>query len=113
MKNIDIKREVFDTLENWTTYKNEILLDGKKVGTAYTMINLEDDSEVYLEDIGIEEEFRNRGIGTHVIKTLAGEYGFLYFAPTDENNKRLYERIAEEYIGGPEVDQGFGVYYLE
>lgn len=111
---LKLKKELYDELENWETEKHEIIKDDEVVGVAYTIVNTEDTDEVYLEDISIEENYRNQGIGSWTIKQLAEEYGFIYFSPTNENNKRLYERIAEEYtVNTPEVDQGFGVYYLE
>lgn len=114
MTNLKIIKSLFDTEGTWETTKNEILQNGVKVGTAYTIVNAEDDRKTYLEDIVIEEEYRNQGIGTWAINELAKEAGFLYFAPTCENNQRLYERIAEEYnTNVPEVDQGYGVYFIE
>ena len=111
---LKLKKELYDQLENWETEKHEILKDEELIGTAYTMLDTEDDAEVYLEDIEIDKNYRGQGIGTWVINKLAEEYGFIYFAPTNENNKRLYERIAEEYaVNTPEVDQGFGVYFIE
>ena len=114
MTNLKIIKSLFDTEGTWKTTKNEILQNGVKVGTAYTIVNTEDDRKTYLEDIGIDEEYRNQGIGAWAINELAKEAGFLYFAPTNENNQRLYERIAEEYdTNTPEVDQGYGVYFIE
>lgn len=109
-----LETTIFDTEGTWTTRKNEIIMNGQKVGTAYTMTDSEDEDRTYLEDIVIKAECRNKGYGTQAIRTLAKEYGYIYFAPTDENNKRLYERIAEEMeTDVPEVDQGYGVYFLE
>lgn len=116
-----IETKEFDKLENWITYENEIIVDDQVIGKAYTMVQYDEDgdkeNEVYLEDIDIYEEFRNQGHGTQAIKMLAEENEFLFFAPTDENNQRLYERIAsdmeEEMSDVPEVDQGYGVYFLE
>lgn len=115
MKNIELKKELFDELAGYETYTTEILLDGVKVGRADVIVPPEEESDqVYVEWIGIDEEYRNQGIGTQVINMLAEEYGFIYFAPCDEDNVRLYERIAEEMTEDtPEVDQGFGVYFLE
>ena len=111
---LKINREIYDIEGTWETEKHEIIKDDEVVGVAYTIVNTEDTDEVYLEDISIKENYRNQGIGSWTIKQLAEEYGFIYFSPTNENNKRLYERIAEEYtVNTPEVDQGFGVYYLE
>ena len=116
-----IETTKFDELGTWITYENKIIVDDQVIGKAYTMVEYDEDGDkeeqVYLEDIVINEEKRNEGYGTQAIKMLAEENDFLYFAPTDENNQRLYERIAsdmeEEMSDVPEVDQGFGVYFLE
>lgn len=118
---MNIKTTTFDKLENYITYENEILVNDEVVGKAYTIVEYDQDwdkqEQVYLEDIVIYEQYRNQGFGSKAIKMLAEENEFLYFAPTDENNQRLYERIAsdmeEEMSDVPEVDQGFGVYFLE
>lgn len=118
---MNIETKEFDKLENYTTYENEIKVDDQAIGKAYTIVEYDDDGDkeeqVYLEDIVINEEKRNEGYGTQAIQMLAEENEFLYFAPTDENNQRLYKRIAsdmeEEMSDVPEVDQGFGVYFLE
>lgn len=118
---MNIKKTIFDQLENWTTYQNQILINDEVVGEAFIMVQYDEDGdkeqEVYLEDIMIKEEYRNQGFGSKAIKMLAEENEFLFFAPTDENNQRLYERIAsdmeEDLSDVPEVDQGYGVYYIE
>lgn len=109
-----LEKKLFSTLGAWDTFRMTILIDGKKVGSADVMINNDDSDEVYIEWLEINEEFRGQGLGTKALNLLAETYGFIYFAPTDEDNQRLYERIAEEYgADAPEVDQGFGVYYME
>ncbi|QXN86274.1 GNAT family N-acetyltransferase [Tetragenococcus halophilus] len=118
---MNIKTKEFDNLENWITYENQIFVNNELLGKAYSMVEYDEDGDkkeqVYLEDIIIYEQYRNQGFGTQAIKMLAEENEFLYFAPTDENNQRLYKRIAsdmeEEMSDVPEVDQGFGVYFLE
>lgn len=109
-----LEKKLVKTLGTWETYAIDILVDNKKVGSADVMINTNDTDEVYIEWVGINEEFRNQGLGTKALNLLAETYGFIYFAPTDEDNQRLYERIADEYeVNIPEVDLGFGVYYME
>lgn len=114
MINLNLKTTLFDTEGTWETYKHEILVDGQTVGTAHTMTDIENDDETYLENIDICEGYRNKGYGSQTFYKLAEKYDYIYFAPTDENNQRLYERIAEEMtVDVPEVDQGYGVYFLE
>lgn len=114
MTKLQMTKELIGREGTWVNYRYEILKDEELVGTAYTMLDTEDDAEVYLEDIEVDKEYRGQGIGTWAINKLAEEVGFLYFAATDEDNKRLYERIAEEYtVNTPEVDQNYGVYYIE
>ena len=114
MRNITLVERLFDTEAGWETIEHTIMSDDLEVGKAY-VITKEDEDESYLEDITIKAEHRNKGIGTATIRALAKEYGYIYFAPTDEDNQRLYERIAEEEPAhmDHEVDQGYGIYYLE
>ena len=115
MKKITLTERLFDTEGNWETIEHTIVLEEQEVGKAYT-ITYKGDDVSYLEDIYIKAEYRNNGIGTAAIQELAKKYGYIYFAPTDENNKRLYDRIAQEepaHMDRDAVDQGFGVYYLE
>lgn len=111
---LELKKNYFGELEGYQEYSIEILKDGIQIGRADVIVPPEEESdEVYLEWIGIDEEYRNRGYGSEAIKMLAKDYGFIYFAPCDEDNVRCYERIAELYdTNAPEVDQGFGVYYI-
>ena len=114
MIKMKLEKKLIDTLGTWDTFRMSMVVDGKKVGYADVMIDRDDSDEAYIEWIEIDEEFRGQGLGTKTLNLLAETYGFIYFAPTDEDNQRLYERIAEEYgANAPEVDQGFGVYYME
>lgn len=114
MKNITMVEKLFDTEGDWLTIEHTIMSGGVEAGKAY-IITREGADESYLEDITIQAEHRNKGIGTETIRALAKQYGYIYFAPTDEDNQRLYERIAEEEPAhmNHDVDQGFGIYYLE
>ena len=114
MKKITLVEKLFDTEGDWLTIEHTIMNEGVEAGKAY-IITREDADESYLEDITVKAEHRNKGIGTATIRALAKEYGYIFFAPTDEDNQRLYERIAEEEPAykDHEVDQGFGIYYLE
>lgn len=119
MTNINLHKELFDTEAGYETYTVTILNDEKQIGRADVIIppQGENNDEVYVEWIGINDEERGKGYGTQVLQMLAQEYEFIYFAPCDERNQAMYERIAEEvdtyedrYDG---VDQGFGVYFME
>lgn len=114
MKNLELVKKLFDEEAGYQEYTIDIMVDGIKVGYATTIVPPEEESdEVYLEWIGIKDEYQNQGLGSQAIKMLADDYGFLYFAPCDEDNVRCYERIAELYeTNAPDVDQGFGVYYI-
>lgn len=115
MKKITMTEKKLWTEEGWDTIEHTIMIEDTEVGKAY-IITKEGEDESYLEGITIEAEHRNKGIGTATIRALAEKYRYIYFAPTDENNRRLYDRIAEEepnYKDHGAVDQGFGIYFLE
>lgn len=99
----------------------DILADGEKVGTLSIIDQFNDENDVaYVERIDIVEAFRGQGIGTTVLTSCLKEtYSAVVTAPDNEDAKRLYERIGEEYSGiyGVEndfsyEDQGFGVYTI-
>lgn len=102
---------------------HEILVDEEVAGWVETIVSKENEDAVCIDYLQLHEEFRNKGIGTKVIyKVLQeeAEYGFVYLAPTDENNQRLYERlgtdIEESDVSWDEIediDQGCGVYIIE
>lgn len=109
-----LEKKLYGREGYWEAWEYKIYKENIAVGQAVIITSPKDDSETYVEWIHIEEEHRNKGLGTEALRKLAAEYGYIYFAPADEDNKRLYERIAEEIeSNAPEVDQGFGVYYME
>lgn len=112
---LKLERKLFDELEGYKTYTNDIMLDGKKIGRADIIVAPEEKTdEVYLEWIGIDEEYRGQGFGTEAIMMLVEEFKFLYFAACDEQNAKFYSRIGEEYNGeNDQVDQGYGIYFIE
>lgn len=111
---ISFKSTLRDTLGTWEIYDNDIIIGGEKVGEVSTEKNTEDDRETFVEYIQIDADKRNQGLGTKALKELAKKEGRIFFAAEDENSQRLYDRIAEPYdVNAPEVDQGFGVYYME
>lgn len=115
MTNINLVERLFDEEGDWLTIEHTIMFEDVEVGKAY-VITRDGDDESYLEDIVIKKEFRNKGIGTQTIQELAKKYRYIYFAPTDENNQRLYDRIASEepaYKDHDTINQGYGVYFLE
>ena len=99
----------------WRTDEHKIFVGDTIVGVAYVMTS-EEQNENYLEDIYIEKKHQGRGYGTFAIRELAKRYGYIYFAATDVNNKRLYERIAKvepSHMDHEAIDQGFGIFFLE
>ena len=100
------------TEEDGYTYDNiAIMLDGKEVGTIGMVA---DENEPYLERIDIDEEYRNKGIGTDALRLIAEKYGEFLIAPDNEDAKRLYERYGDESTSdnAAYIDQGYGVYSI-
>lgn len=115
MKSITMSEKKLWTEEGFDTIEHDIFVDDVQVGKAHLIDNPNID-EKYLENVDIFEEYQNKGYGTQAIRMLAKQYGYIYFAPTDANNKRLYERIAKiepSHMDHEAIDQGFGIYYLE
>ena len=95
------------------TYINELYelrIEGKTMGWASVMVS----STAYVERIEIDKNYRNRGLGTQMLKDLSTMYGSVAVAPDSEDARRLYQRIGSEYTGDDYeyIDQGFGVYEI-
>ena len=100
------------TEEDGYTYGSiAIMLDGKEVGTIGMVAS---ENEPYLERIDIDEEYRNKGIGTDALRLVAEKYGEFLIAPDNEDAKRLYERYGDESTSdnAAYIDQGYGVYSI-
>ena len=101
----------------------DILLGDQVVRDLSFIIDFpEADGYCYVERIDILPEFRNRGIGTEVLKhTLYDTFGWqcrtVIVAPDNADAQRLYERIWSEVIQDTarifgDFDQGYGVYEI-
>ena len=106
---LDVKKSTDN--DDYTYDSIAIMLDGKEVGTIGMMV---DENEPYLERIDIDEEYRNKGIGTDALRLAAEKYGDFLIAPDNEDAKRLYERYGEESNSdvAAYIDQGYGVYEI-
>lgn len=107
------------TLKKTNSTYYEILKGEIKVGGIIFNDEYED-NRVYLENIEVNADSRNQGIGTEAMKIFAelnSDRG-IYFAPDNEDAKRLYDRIAEEMSTseyneyGGNMDQGYGIYIM-
>ena len=106
------------TLKKTNSTYYEILKGETKVGGI--IFNDEYDGRAYLENIDVDADYRNQGIGTEAMKIFAelNRDRGIYFAPDNEDAKRLYDRIAEEMSVseyneyGGNMDQGYGIYIM-
>lgn len=115
MKKIEMKKVNTWEEGEWLEEVYEILADGEAVGTTSVVIPPADFEEqsVYVDDLGINEEKRNQGLGTQVLKTLVEKYEEIHLAPINEDCQRLYERLGKDAsVRFDAVDQGFGVYSI-
>lgn len=112
-----------ETTKEYDYHEFDIYADDNKVGTIEVIDQFSEDNDIcYVERIDIDEQYRGHGIGTEVLtSTLWNECGYRYVvvAPDNEDARRLYERIGEEYEFIPGCDQdfdyndqGYGVYVI-
>lgn len=108
---MEINRET--SLDPEGTFQSRgIILNGKQVGTVG--INIYDDFTL-IERLDVDEEYRNKGIGSKIITDIASEFDTTYIVPDNENAKRLYERLGDEVTDDDVVeylDDGYGVYEI-
>ena len=116
MKTLSLENRLAIDLEltyeegNSTVYDYVIKVDGESAGYVEAV---EFDGDYIVDDFHIVSEQRSKGYGTQILMMLVEEYGGYYLAPTDEDNRRLYERLGEEVTCPYEIDQGYGVYYIQ
>lgn len=134
MKGLEIREverceENFELVENRVTY--HIYAEGVKVGEAVVIEPLtEDQAEkldlsyserdtytawTHCDSLTVDEEYQNRGIGTEVLEKLTDIYGIFTITPTNEDNRRLYERLGSEDLSFQDAyytDQGYGVFEI-
>lgn len=75
----------------------DILLNGKKIGFVEAFKSLH-----YIQSIGIDEDYRNNGYGTQVLKWFANTQDCVYICPDNGDAERLYERLGDEISQIPE-----------
>ena len=88
-----IKNEVIELLE----YYNNIIIDNKIIGCL--LLTNKDDGKL-LDEIYLEEEYRNKGIGTDIIKNIINNNDIVYLWVYKENIKAvsLYKRLGFNII---------------
>ncbi len=80
--------------------------------------NMVMDEPYYLKRLEIEEEYRNKGIGSLVLEILAYDIGEYYLTPDSEESQRLYSRLgwkideADLFSDLLSNDVGYGVYCI-
>jgi GNAT superfamily N-acetyltransferase len=101
----DLQRKEYDTRYPDARY-DVILVDGQPAGRIWVGV---DDTQIRLLDIGLLEEFQNRGVGTILLKQLIAEareankpLRHMVFV-LNNNAHRFYERlgfVTIEDVGG-------------
>ena len=88
-----VKSNVTKELNNYKV----ICIDGKKVGCL--LITNKDDG-VLLDEIYLEEKYRNKGIGTSIIKEILSNYNIVYLWVYKLNTKALslYKKLGFKII---------------
>jgi len=78
-------------------YYKIIICDNKKVGCCLV---LKKDDGVILDEIYLEEEYRNKGIGTNIIKNILQNNAIVYLWVYKKNIKAisLYEKLGFNII---------------
>ena len=95
-----------------------IWLKGEEVGCGTIMQARKEDDFNYLEAIEIYPEYRNQGIGTKALLSLANMFHEIVVAPDNQAAARLYDKFgtllasAEYSRFGFAIDQGYGVFVI-
>ena len=97
-----IENYVKDTVPKLLDNYFNIVVDGKIVGCL--LVTLKDDG-VLLDEIFIEEEYRNFGIGTSIINKVINDNDIIYLWVYKENVNaiKLYKRIGFNIIEDSDI----------
>lgn len=92
-----ITKYIEDDIPVLVNYYQNIIIDNKKVGC---LLFYNKDDGVYLDEIYLEEEYRNKGIGTDIIKNILKENNIVYLWVYKDNIKavKLYKMLGFKVI---------------
>ena len=111
MATVTMTSKLSEDLEPVKFYDLKIMLDDAKIGYVEIYIGYDDDGDetyTFVKTIDIDEEHRNHGYGTQVLKTLADEHDGIYLCPDNDDAERLYARLGDEvdYAHCPDALEG-------
>lgn len=111
LKTIGFGGDIEDSDGAWKS--SMIEKDGINVGSV--SVKTWADGSALIERIDIDENFRNEGIGSTVIKTIAEAHDACYIVADNANAARLYDRLGclvNEASDWNYLNDGFGVYRI-
>ncbi len=87
-----INKYAYKEVNDLIDYYNNIIVDNKSIGCL--SVTNERDGKL-LDEIYLEEEYRNNGIGTSIIKKILNDNNKVYLWVYKENTKaiKLYKRL--------------------
>lgn len=84
---------------NFMIIEKDILQEGKYIGYLVIFEVLNNNGKIkymYLDEIKIQKEYRNKGYGTNILKSLAKEYKGLYLAADNNKAANLYKKLGKK-----------------
>ena len=90
-----VKKNVPKLLKNYSN----IVVDNKMIGC---LLLTDKDDGILLDEIYLEEEYRNKGIGTNILKNVLNDNNIVYLWVYKENVKAiaLYKKLGFNAIDG-------------
>jgi len=118
----EIRDEIIEEFEHYTQYLYTLTIeteDGNEIeaGWAYVAEATEEGLEhgnlysVEITNLDVDEEYRNHGLGTKIIKRIVNDLGVAAITPCNADNERLYARLGRK-IDDRGLQGGTGVYSI-
>ena len=103
---MEIRYEIGEETEEYTEYRYSLVIEEEQEDGEITEIEVgqaavyeghtEDYYPVEIKDLEIDDDYRNRGLGSKLIKSIVQDLGPAHISPMNSENERLYARLGKK-----------------
>lgn len=94
-----IKLDIYDSYKGWSYGTIKTTINNQLLGTVDFQIN-SDETELHIDMINVNKEFRNRGIASNMLRNLQLEYpeAYIEWGYTTEDGTQLKNKLTTQLI---------------
>lgn len=94
-----IKLDIYDSYKGWSYGTIKATINNQLLGTVDFQIN-SDETELHIDMINVNKEFRNRGIASNMLRNLQLEYpeAYIEWGYTTEDGTQLKNKLTTQLI---------------